>query len=81
MATIDSLRSALSSALTGIHKGFEKANKAASEISDFSRKLESGHDVVKPLVDLKLAEKDIKANRKVINIVDKMEDEILDIIA
>ena len=61
-------------ALAGLGRASERAARAAADIA-------SGHLDPRPIVDLKLAETDFKANARVLAAADEMERSLLDILA
>ncbi len=81
MPSVGNLQSGLQSALSGIQRELRSAADNASKIANFQTEVERGGDLVEPIVDLKENLRQVKALRKVINITDEMQDEVLDIIA
>ena len=81
MSSVRNLDSGLQSALAGIQRELRSAAENASKISRASSTLEEGGDIVEPMIGLKEDLRNVQALRKVIQITDKMEDEVLNIIA
>ena len=70
--------SVLQSGLQAIYSGGEKAAKAATEIAT---SFASGGDAVGPIVDMKLAEREVKAGATLIRVGDELSGALLDIMA
>lgn len=73
--------STLGTALSGIQRELKSIAGHAEKISNFSERLENGEDLTEPLVGLKQDIRDVQAIRKVVNVVQELEEETLDIIA
>ncbi len=69
----------LSAALGGFQNAVNRAGEAAQEIASASAKQEGTQDLIKPLVELKVAERDAQANAKVIETENKILGSIIDI--
>lgn len=81
MPEVKGLQSGIQSALAGIQRELKSAAENASKIANFQSEVESDGDLVKPIVDLKANLRQVSALRRVVNITQDMEDEVLDIIA
>jgi len=75
------MEAALGSALKGIHEGMKTVADNAELVSNFTSRLENGLDVVSPMIGIKQGIRQVEANRKVVNAVDRLTGELLDIIA
>ena len=75
------LDSALGSALQGIQRELKSIANHAEKISNFSARMEAGEDLTELLVGIKQDIRDVKAIRKVIDVVRDLEEETLDILA
>ncbi|WMS86630.1 hypothetical protein [Pleionea litopenaei] len=69
----------LSAALGGFQNAVSRAGEAAQDIASSSVRKEGTQDLVKPLVELKVAERDAEANAKVIETENKVLGSIIDI--
>ena len=75
-----SIDSILKSGLEGIHRGLKGATENARKISEASDP-DSGISLEEPLIGLKQDENQVKASAKVVKVAERLQDEILDIIA
>jgi len=69
----------LSAALGGFQNAVNRAGQAAQDIASANIKEEGTQDLVKPLVELKVAERDAQANAKAIETQGKVLGSIIDI--
>ncbi len=69
----------LSAALGGFQNAVNRAGEAAQEIASASTQKQGTQDLVEPLVELKVAERDAQANAKVIETENKILGSIIDI--
>ncbi|WP_144391939.1 hypothetical protein [Pleionea sediminis] len=69
----------LSAALGGFQNAVNRAGEAAQEIASSSTKKEGTQDLVKPLVELQVAERDAEANAKSIETQNKVLGSIIDV--
>ena len=72
--SIASISGTMATAVAGLSKGTERAHKAAVEIA-------SGNIDAEPVVDLIIAEHEVKANAEVVRTADEMSRTLLDILA
>ncbi len=69
----------LSAALGGFQSAVNRAGEATQEIASASAKKEGTQDLVKPLVELQVAERDAEANARSIETQNKVLGSIIDI--
>ncbi len=69
----------LSAALGGFQNAVYRAGEAAQQIASSSSQETGTQDLIKPLVELKVAERDAQANAKVIETENKVLGSIIDI--
>ncbi len=69
----------LSAALGGFQSAVNRAGEATQEIASASAKKEGTQDLVKPLVELQVAERDAEANARAIETQNKVLGSIIDI--
>jgi flagellar hook protein FlgE len=69
----------LSAALGGFQNAVSRAGEAAQDIASANTKQEGTQDLIKPLVELKVAERDAQANAKVIETENQLLGSIIDI--
>ncbi|NVJ59463.1 MAG: flagellar biosynthesis protein FlgE [Gammaproteobacteria bacterium] len=69
----------LSAALGGFQNAVNRAGQAAQDIASSSSRETGTQDLVKPLVELKVAERDAEANARVIETENKIIGSIIDI--
>ena len=72
--SIASVTGIMTTAVAGLSRGTERAHKAAVEIA-------SGSLDAEPVVDLMIAEQEVKANADVVRVADEMSRTLLDIVA
>ena len=72
--SIASVAGTMATAVAGLSRGTERAYKAAVEIA-------SGNIDADPMIDLMIAEHEVKANAEVVRTADEMSGTLLDILA
>lgn len=71
----------LSAALGGFQSAVNRASEASQEIATASTRNEGTQDLVEPLVELQVAERDAEANARSIEAQDRILGSIIDVTA